>query len=768
MTVHKTDGELFGPGEVQENPVVIALDAGQSVRRDVAELFGFQGEATVVGWLEIESSLQAVNGFLAYRVPTTGASAAVAAAGHGATSAIFSHLATTGGFFTGVAGVNPSSYPINLRIVALSISGEVLGTYDRVLAPGERIAELISNIIPAAAGQGGGFILIRTNYPAFFVSLFGTFNGKTFANIPPQIAPAEFAPDAELPQALVTPAVSVVLPGMDLQLTVQGIEGDVEWKVNGVLGGSAETGTVTQAGLYTAPDVQPSQLPITISAEGDGLAASAAVDVLDAQTQIQGLGSVRSLAFLERRQSLYIAEAIGQDPAARVLGVEEGVSSRLLEINDQGERTEVLSLPGENLAKIIAFEARDGQEYLLMAGQASGQIIRFDPRTKATQTVSSGLDAPTTITFDSSGDLLVAVSTGIVTLDRDQLESDLAPAVQMAKLQPTQPTGGPSRRVEVNLAGIEGMQVDACTGLIYLSLQAEGRVVALDPSDNSITEIAAGLGGPGHLLGTYRLGVSCDDSFNLIIIEKTADQLSLAIPSQGTLISPWVPADDPVDLTMLPPSPLTAETSVFFNQLTAGGGAATNQLPAGADAGTNELVGVQVGDLYQAEAPNPPVMIAASEAASGPGPDLVVGTTSGGPGSAVDTTLFFRPGEDDGQEGGPDEGNVLLLTLDYDQSRLNFDASDGVTSLLAGDFLVFVLHDSSRSDGELGFLVVDAEAPFTPIPRQDLFKLDFTIQGNATGTAFLLLSTPGPQLVDMLSALQALDDVVGGAVSIVP
>ncbi len=79
-----------------------------------------------------------------------------------------------------------------------------------------------------------------------------------------------------------------------------------------------------------------------------------------------------------------------------------------------------------------------------------------------------------------------------------------------------------------------------------------------------------------------------------------------------------------------------------------------------------------------------------------------------------------------------------------------------------------MLHDSSRSDGELGFLVVDAEAPFTPIPQQDLFKLNFTIRGNASGTAFLLLSTPGPQLVDVLSALQGLDNVVSGAVSIVP
>ncbi len=208
-------------------------------------------------------------------------------------------------------------------------------------------------------------------------------------------------------------------------------------------------------------------------------------------------------------------------------------------------------------------------------------------------------------------------------------------------------------------------------------------MVALDPTDNSITKIATGLGGPEHLLGTHRFGVGCTDSFNLIIIEKTADRLSLAIPSQGILISPWASAADPVDLAILPPSSLTTETSVLFNQLSAAGVA---QLPAGSDSATSELVGVEVGNLYQKEALNPPLMISASVATPAPGPDLVVGTTSGGAGTAVDAAIFFRPGDDDGQPGGPDEGNVLLWTLDYDQSRLTFDASDGATSLLAAGF----------------------------------------------------------------------------------
>ena len=260
ITAHKVGGDLFGVGEVLENPVTIALAAGESIRRDVAGMFGFQGAETVQGWLEIESTSQAINGFLAYRVPITGTAAAVSAVAQGSTTAIFSHLATIGNFYTGVAALNPSAYPINLRIIALSVTGQVLGTFDTVLAPGQRLSELISILIPEDDDQGGGLILMRTNYPGIFVSLFGTFNGATFANIPPQSAPRQYAPDVGLPQARVTPPLNVIQPGMDQQFTVQGTQGPVEWKVNSVLGGSAETGTVTQAPASTVlpPGSRPS------------------------------------------------------------------------------------------------------------------------------------------------------------------------------------------------------------------------------------------------------------------------------------------------------------------------------------------------------------------------------------------------------------------------------------------------------------------------------------------------------------------------------
>ncbi len=109
--------------------------------------------------------------------------------------------------------------------MALSVSGEVLGTYDTVLAPGQRISELMTNIIPGSAGQNGGFILMRTNYPAFFISLFGSFDARVFANIPSQISPPDFVPDASVAQAEVTPPLSVLPPVEGQQFMVDGDPG---------------------------------------------------------------------------------------------------------------------------------------------------------------------------------------------------------------------------------------------------------------------------------------------------------------------------------------------------------------------------------------------------------------------------------------------------------------------------------------------------------------------------------------------------------------
>jgi hypothetical protein len=80
----------------------------------------------------------------------------------------------------------------------------------------------------------------------------------------------------------ISPTSAVLLPGQSVQFTASSgafSATNEPWQVNGVQGGSASTGTITQAGIYTAPSSASSQ-PILISVRG--FSGQAGVHVFDA------------------------------------------------------------------------------------------------------------------------------------------------------------------------------------------------------------------------------------------------------------------------------------------------------------------------------------------------------------------------------------------------------------------------------------------------------------------------------------------------------
>ena len=127
------------------------------------------------------------------------------------------------------------------------------------------------------------------------------------------------------------------------------------------------------------------------------------MDVLDPASLLQGLGVVQSLSFLEGLQRLYTAELGALGPSNGELSTQGGLSSTVFEIDDQGQRREVINLPGEDLSKIVPFRARDGQEYLLMAGNAVDTSIFFRPGEEDGNVLLFTLDYDQSrLTFDSS------------------------------------------------------------------------------------------------------------------------------------------------------------------------------------------------------------------------------------------------------------------------------------------------------------------------------------------------------------------------------
>jgi len=71
LTAHQKDGELFGSGDITSNPVSLPLGAGQVLRLDISDTFGFVGADLRDGWLEVASTSQALHGALSYTLPTS-------------------------------------------------------------------------------------------------------------------------------------------------------------------------------------------------------------------------------------------------------------------------------------------------------------------------------------------------------------------------------------------------------------------------------------------------------------------------------------------------------------------------------------------------------------------------------------------------------------------------------------------------------------------------------------------------------------------------
>ena len=536
-------GDLYGIGTVQQNPVRRDLDPFFAFVENVEDLFGFTGAGPFEGSLRVEAYPQgtaplgvnggggepiaAINGSVRYGVVATGSEAAVAALPAARKRAVFSHLATVEGFFTGFAAYNSSSAASNLRVMAFTEAGVELGLFDTVLGPGQRIAELLTNIMPGAAGQNGGYVWAEGSQPLHFSSLFGSSNSILLANVPPQPVPDGFLPDAGKPDFQVDPAAALVNLGGESSFGTQGGSGaETEWTINGEPGGSAALGEIDEAGDYGAPGDFPEPAgPLTLVAEEDGLIAAATIDLLEPGNfnpePIPGI--VRDLAYVASMDALFgvLLASGGQAPAGgmstySVIEIEESLQTTLV---DFGE---------ERIVDILAFESSVGEAFLLVLSQSGGRILRVDPETGAFEERVTGLDGPLDMAWNQvTGNLLVGDEGSVYSVSRAQLESDLVSGI---------PENG---RAPVALLDVSNfndgyaLAPDACTGLIFLTDHGAGEIRSFDPVSGEISLVADGLDFPASTLVLYRKDAGCSAALRFLVADTGgADQgISLIDPA---------------------------------------------------------------------------------------------------------------------------------------------------------------------------------------------------------------------------------------------
>ncbi len=763
---HAPDGTLFSAG-VTANPVTLSLDPGQSVSRDLVELFGFTGDEPLEGWLEVTSTSAAINGYLEFNVPATGAAATMTPVAQGSLGSAFAHLATTRGFFTGLAVLNSATLAADVRVAAQSADGRLLGTYDTVLQPGQRFSDLITELIPDAADQAGGLVFVRSNVPVFSSALFGT--STVLSNIPGQPVPEGFNPDAAVARLQVQPRLAILQTGGSQTFAVSGLSGAVDWGVDGTAGGSAQTGTITGAGVYTGPVVLPSRLPVVVTALSGSQSAGGSVDLVSPQIIAQGIGLVQSLAFLNSLQRLFTAElgaivaaSDGTSPGKSVTpsssSPSQGLDSAIFGMGDDGARQLLVTLLGEEVPKMIPFPARDGREYLLVAGQSTGRVLRVDPTSGVIREIAANLEAPSALVLDPvTGNLLVAESTQVTSIPRRDLESDLTSVSSAVLDSPTLRTA-----VLVPLTGISGLAVDSCTGKVYLSQRGTGRLLVYTRETGEVGTVVEGLNSPGQLAGIYRARVSCPDAFQLLIVEEGADQVVSVLPATGEVISPWIPGVNLDDIVLVPEDgPFQGQ--VFFDD-------------QDGDA-NNSLISMALSGLYGDGPINPPQMELTASTATPPGPDLSLSSSTAAAGTPAVVKVLYRPGDPDGAAGGSDQTNILVFTIDYDQTRLRFDPtdsnSDGVPDSVLPNtpsgFRLFTRFDPNAVNAELGFVVLAPSGLSATLPSDSLMSISFQVLPTTPGTAAVRFAASNPpQAVDSAGNGFPFDEVIDGSVAVTP
>jgi len=161
---------LDDQGNARLNPVQISLGPGEQGIFNLSSLFGISSDEQIVGSLRVDleddlldSSLEvaSVNGSLRLRSSDGRLSASLPLLLPRDADAFYAHIAQDLGFFTGVAVVNPHGNPVEVTVEAFDQVGDQVGENTFTLPGGGRKAKLLLELIPATAGQVGGYFRVR-------------------------------------------------------------------------------------------------------------------------------------------------------------------------------------------------------------------------------------------------------------------------------------------------------------------------------------------------------------------------------------------------------------------------------------------------------------------------------------------------------------------------------------------------------------------------------------------------------------------------------
>ena len=185
---------LDDQGNARLNPVQVSLGPLEQGVFHLSSLLGISSNEQIVGSLRIDleegfnSSREpaSVNGSLRLKSSDGRLSASLPLLLPRDADAFYAHIAQDLGFFTGVAVLNPHRNPVEVRVEAFDQVGDQLGENTFTLPGGGRKAKLLMELIPATAGQVGGYFRVRGAREIVSFALFGDLASESISIIPSQ------------------------------------------------------------------------------------------------------------------------------------------------------------------------------------------------------------------------------------------------------------------------------------------------------------------------------------------------------------------------------------------------------------------------------------------------------------------------------------------------------------------------------------------------------------------------------------------------------
>ncbi len=168
-------------------PVEILMAPGESLQRDVKDLFGTLTLPT--GSIRVEASGPEIIGDVVFGDAFfLRQAAAMPLQAQKFTRAIFSHVANTSNFYTGIALYNPGSQSADVTVDVFSSDGTGVGRATIQLAGASRISKLLAELVPSSTGQLGGYIIVESTQSLVGQEIFGSTNLNLLSAVPPVVA----------------------------------------------------------------------------------------------------------------------------------------------------------------------------------------------------------------------------------------------------------------------------------------------------------------------------------------------------------------------------------------------------------------------------------------------------------------------------------------------------------------------------------------------------------------------------------------------------